>query len=177
MEQTTPEKPKRKPRKTSPRTKGVHKNSAASKRLKELWADPEWRLNHWAKVTSRGFSYGQGTRAGVPDGMRKDEAMARWAKARASAKKTIEVLKVKTNLLGEDDGKAEDALETALTIMRGPNNDQKMKLAAARLVLEFTKAKPASKSIVAVDDAEAWLTKIAEDDDKEADEGKAPSDA
>jgi hypothetical protein len=52
--------------------------------------------------------------------------------------------------------------------------DQKLKLAAARLVLDFTKSKPASKSIVAVDEAEAWLSKIAEDN---ADSGEATKDA
>lgn len=191
MENTTPSQsetitPKPKGRSLRPKRTSVAPNRGsnakvkrprASSRLKELWADPEWRAAHAAKIKAgRKKSKAEGkviTRAGVPDGMRKAEATRRWDIAKEKAEETVAELK-KANILGEDDTKAEEALKTALELMRGPSNDKKLKLNAARLVLDFTKSKPASKSIVAVDEAEAWLAEIAEDN---ADKGEATQDA
>jgi hypothetical protein len=61
------------------------------------------------------------------------------------------------------DGMAKEALEGALTVLRGPNSQQ-MKLAAAKLLLEFTKSKPVAKSEVSVNAAEAWLASLGKDD-------------
>jgi len=58
---------------------------------------------------------------------------------------------------------AEEALEGALTVLRTPNSQQ-TKLAAAKLILEFTKSKPVAKSEVSVNKAEEWLTTLANDD-------------
>jgi hypothetical protein len=58
---------------------------------------------------------------------------------------------------------AEEALEGALTVLRTPNSQQ-TKLAAAKLILEFTKTKPVAKSEVSVNKAEEWLATLAADD-------------
>ena len=50
--------------------------------------------------------------------------------------------------------------------MRTPG-ETKERLSAARLVLEFTEAKPASKSDVTLHQAEVWLEELAAEDDKE----------
>lgn len=105
------------------------------------------------------------SRMGVPDGMRKAEAEKLWELARQRAKKDIENMK-KTGVLDTSDDRAEAALQATLEVMHSPMNQQ-MKLAAARQVLEWTKAKPAAKTDLTVNTAEAWLAEIA----KEADGG------
>jgi hypothetical protein len=61
------------------------------------------------------------------------------------------------------DPRAEEALESACLVLR-TSNQAATKLQAARLILDFTKAKPASKSTVTVKTAEDWLSSIAEGD-------------
>lgn len=60
------------------------------------------------------------------------------------------------------DEMAKEALEGALTVLRGPQS-QSIKLQAAKLLLEFTKAKPVTKSEVSVNAAEAWLASLGKD--------------
>ena len=64
---------------------------------------------------------------------------------------------------------AKEAIEAAVESMRMDAINVKDKLAAARLVLEFTMAKPASSSEVTVKTAESFLADIAAemDADKE----------
>jgi hypothetical protein len=182
----TPEptkKPKRvqRKRKTSSRSSGLKDGSPASRRLKELWADPEWREEQLRKrALGQAKRKDQGPnktlpagRFGVPDGMRKPEALAKWAEAKESAKQTMAELE-KAGLLDGADEQAKAALEAAVEVMRSPM-DQKIKLAAARLVLDFTKSKPASKTDITVNKAEEWLAAVAATG--EDDEGKASEDA
>ena len=61
---------------------------------------------------------------------------------------------------------AKEALQTAVEVMRTPAADRE-RLSAARLVLEFTEAKPAAKSEVTLHQAEAWLEELAKQDDQE----------
>ena len=162
----------RKTRKTSPRpSKGVRKISAASNKLKALWADPEWRARQQEKnraaVAAR---KGQG-RFGVPDGMRKAEADKLWAEAKESAKQTMAELE-KAGLFENDEAGAKEALEAAIGVMRSPQN-QKIKLDAASLVLKYTKAAPASKSEITVNKAEEWLAAVAKDNDEAKPAGDA----
>jgi hypothetical protein len=72
----------------------------------------------------------------------------------------IEKLK-KAGILTEND-MAEEALKEALIAMRGAGNAQ-TKLAAAKLILDFTKSKPVAKSDVTVRGAEAWLEELTKD--------------
>jgi len=59
---------------------------------------------------------------------------------------------------------ASEALEGALTVLRGPQK-QSDKLAAAKLLLEFSMSKPVAKSQVSVNAAEEWLASIGKDED------------
>lgn len=170
----------RKTRKKSSRSSGKRgPASPASKRLKELWADPEWRAKHTEInrriIRERAERGTDRHRFGVPDGMRKKEAQRRWAKAERSAKKTMAELK-ETKALDGLDEKAEEALTSAIAVMRSPSN-QTVKLAAARLVLDFTKAKPASKSEITLNKAEAWLKQIAADNDADEEDDNTSGDA
>jgi hypothetical protein len=112
------------------------------------------------------------SRYGVPDGMRKAQAEPLNQAALESAKVTVSKLKAAGALVGADD-RAEAALTEAVKIMRAPG-DKKVKLGAARLVLDFTKAKPANKTELTINAAEQWLKEVAEHD---GDEGETPKDA
>jgi hypothetical protein len=75
---------------------------------------------------------------------------------KAKAEARIIVSKIKKDFTLEDD-RAEEALTTAVQIMREPGQNRD-KLAAARMILDFTKVKPVSKSEVSVGKAEAFLS-------------------
>lgn len=59
---------------------------------------------------------------------------------------------------------AKASLREAATIMLKPSSNAD-KLKAAKLILEFTKEKPASKSDVTISTAEDFLNKVLESDD------------
>jgi hypothetical protein len=106
--------------------------------------------------------------AGVPDGMRKPEAMRLWAEAREQAKKFIKIMEdkdlVETVVIpGSEAEMGKRALEEAFVMAIGPMTDAKTKAAAIRTVLEWTKAKPESKSKLTLDKSEEWLASLASD--------------
>ena len=72
-----------------------------------------------------------------------------------------------------DDEYAVEALKTAVEIMREPAQNRD-KLTAARMVLDFTKTKPVSKSEVTVGKAEAFLESllVSEPEEEQKDDGK-----
>lgn len=165
---------KRSPRLTST-GKPIKQGEASdfSKRLKALWADPEWRAKMVAKNRARAIPAMQkaGQRFGVPDGMRKSQAKWFWRQARFEASLTMNKLEKAGVISLTDDVQAAEALHYALTVMRGPQQ-QRDGLAAAALVLKYTKSPPASKSIVTVNKAEEWLAAISESN-AETDESDA----
>ena len=133
-----------------------------SARLKELWQDPEWRakqIEHLNKAREK--SRKGGIRYGVPDGMRRHQAKWFWRQAKFEATLTIKKLEA-AGIISADEEHAKEALHTALTVMRGPQN-QGTRLAAAKLVLEYTKAKPAQKQEVTINKAEEWLEAVVAD--------------
>jgi len=89
-------------RKRSPSIHNI-KRPRLSKRFKELWADPEWRAKHSAKLEAGrlakqaarhavGDFSNPKSRFGIPDGMRRPEAKRALALAREQAEKTMEDL-------------------------------------------------------------------------------------
>jgi hypothetical protein len=82
----------------------------------------------------------------------------KFEKARKKVKPMVEKVSQKLNL----DEHATEALLDVVAVMRSSTN-AKDKLAAAKLVLDFTMAKPASKSDIKVSSAEDWLKSIADD--------------
>lgn len=101
---------------------------------------------------------------GVPDGFRKHQIEPLRAKIRKEATELVEIMAEKFEIESEY---AKEALTTAVEVMRVPGETRE-RLAAARLVLDFTKQKPASKSEVAVSKAEDFLASLIEDDGSEA---------
>lgn len=107
------------------------------------------------------------TRVGVPDGMRKEEAEQHWARARVLADKFIKVMEQK-NVVEEvvvpdsEEAMAKEALREAFVMAVSPL-EAKSKIAAINTVLNFTKAKPESKSKLTINKAEDWLAEVAQD--------------
>jgi hypothetical protein len=107
-------------------------------------------------------------RTGVPDGMRREEADAIWAQAREKASYIMDKLEeagvVAFNPDVPEDVMAREALKGAFAMAMGPApHNSKDKLTAIRTVLEWTKAKPATKTDLRLNSAEAWLSEVVED--------------
>lgn len=130
---------------------------------------PEERSAESAKMAAArkaklGNSFGQGRKRG--------SCLARTAEqqARFVAEQTQEAKRIikKMAAAGDlpDDPKAVEALEKTLVILRTAESP-KDKLTAARLLLDFTKAKPTAKVEHTIKTAEDLLDEMAEDDDQE----------
>src|ERR1035437_6296446 len=100
LETTTPKKKvwRGKKRKASPRpqrytatrTRPPRTNPAAAAAMKLQWTDPVWRAQMMEKRKAQGLkNVGGKSRLGVPDGMRKAEALPLVEAAKESAKETM----------------------------------------------------------------------------------------
>ena len=67
-----------------------------------------------------------------------------------------------------NDPRAEEALETAVEIMRTPVHNRD-RLQAAKLILDFTKVKPVNKSEVTLNNAEAFLSSLLDEGEQDGD--------
>ena len=103
---------------------------------------------------------------GVPDGHRKETIEPIRAKAKAEAKEVVKIMAEKYDI---EDEYAKTALETAVEVMKVVG-DNRERVAAARLVLDFTKSKPSAKSEVSISKAEDFLASLVADDDDDGQE-------
>lgn len=99
-------------------------------------------------------------RTGIPTGMRRDEADREWYFARMYAKEVTRIMVDKEII--PDDERVTKAFSSAVEVLESPMN-QGVKLQAARLILDFLKSKPVSKSEVSVSNAEDWLAQVIAD--------------
>jgi activator of HSP90 ATPase len=106
-------------------------------------------------------------RYGIPDGMRREEADLEWKFASMYAKEVIKIM-VDEKII-EDDPKVKAAFQAATEVLMSPHN-QGIKLQAARLILDFCKAKPVAKSEITVQKAEDWLMSVTADALRKPDE-------
>jgi hypothetical protein len=106
---------------------------------------------------------------GVPDGYRKETIEPIRQKIKAEAKELVSIMAETYNI---EDDYAKAALETAVEVMREPGNNRE-RVAAARLVLDFTKERPTSKSEVAISKAEDFLASLLTDEAEEGNGQKA----
>ena len=139
--------------------KGVHPQKAPKKNYFAMLAETEegrQKRKEWSTQKRKN----PGRPKGVPDGYTKETIKPIREKAKQFAE---EFVTKKTDIKNEF---AKEALTTAVEVMRTPG-ETKERLSAARLVLEFTEAKPASKSDVTLHQAEVWLEELAAEDDKE----------
>ena len=98
---------------------------------------------------------------GVPDGYRKETIEPIRSKVKTEARKVVEIMAEQFNI---EDEYAKTALETAVEVMKTPGENRE-RVAAARLVLDFTKSKPSAKSEVSISKAEDFLASLMTDDE------------
>ncbi len=132
----------------------AHKNPLARQHL-----TPEGRAKHKEMLRTR-KNHG-GRPVAVPDGFTKEIIEPIRAKAKEEAKKVVAIMTDEN-----ENSHAKEALEAAVEILRTPGQTRD-RLTAARLVLDFTKSKPVSKSEVTVGKAEAFLSSLLDEGDAE----------
>lgn len=118
----------------------------------------------WAGTRrSETMRFTNGRKLGHPRRMTDEEARKGNLRAKELAKRDMANLKKAGIDLGEA---GNEALQSTIEIMRKPG-ELRLKLAAARQVLEWTMAKPAASQNLTVNTAEAWLDSLNEDNEKE----------
>ena len=155
---------KRKPRAKSPSKVGAgkHPQKAPKKNyFATLMETPEGRelRKQWSTKPRKNG----GRPRGVPDGYRREQIEPLRATAKKEAKQVVTIMAEK---YGIEDEYAKEALTTAVEVMRVPGETRE-RLAAARLVLDFTKTKPVAKSEVTIGKAEEFLASLIDDNEPE----------
>jgi len=125
---------------------------------------PEGRARHKEMLRTRKNKGGRPLN--VPDGYNKKTIKPIVDQAKKDARKAVSIMKKQYEI---DDPRAEEALETAIEIMRTPVHNRD-RLQAAKLVLDFTKIKPVAKSEITVGKAEEFLSSLLEPTDDSSDE-------
>lgn len=100
---------------------------------------------------------------GVPDGHTEETIKPLRDAAKLEAKKVATIMFKEAGR--EPDQFSREALETAVEIMR-VKGETRERLAAARLVLDFTKSKPASQQNVTIGKAEQFLASLITDEEE-----------
>jgi hypothetical protein len=165
-------------RKRVSRSKAGRNNPAASEALRKKWQDPEYRAQK-TKFNREVLPVKRPTRVGVPNGMTRAQAEPLWEQARKDAdllmaqfekegriefKSTpVEQEEALPNGMHTDAEMARLVLREALVLALSPLKDVQTKATAARIVLEWTKPKPATKSELKLQGEEAWLAEVLED--------------
>lgn len=126
------------------------------------WAHmtPEQRSEHAKRLSAARKTHAGGRLVGVPRALTKEQHEARLEEQTTIVKRIMK--KMADNGQLPDDPRAVEALEESMVILR-TQEDAKTKLAAARLVLDFTKAKPTSKQEVTIKTAEDYLDELADE--------------
>lgn len=148
------------------------RGAGAAKAMKALWASPEGKAKMAARdalvADMRAADPQKFSRAAIPNGMTKKSVAPLVAQARQQAERFIQKMVdeghlPKVTIPDSDDAKAQAALTEACVIALSPGEKQ-AKMAAIRTVLEWTRAKPASKQSIDINTSEKWLAEIAADD-------------
>jgi hypothetical protein len=100
-------------------------------------------------------------RTAIPDGHRRPDAEKKRAKGEARAKRIVKLMVEKYNI---EDVHAQEAIEYAVAVIKSKADATRERLAAARLVLDFCKTKPTSKSEVTIRSAEELLAELEAED-------------
>jgi hypothetical protein len=124
----------------------------------EAWeAQRERSRQHAKQLHERGGF----TRRGIPDGWsgRREELADIRAENLASARQAVARMRERGELLSDDE-RAEFALAYAMSIVLDPAACATDRLAAARLVLTYTLARPTTRPACALVDAERLLAEL-----------------
>ncbi len=161
------------PRPSTAKYRKPHRRPNQTIAMQKRWADPAYRAKQTEGrkrlALDRVRHPEKYSRVGVPNGMRKAEAQALWDKASALADAAMKRLEdqgavERVVVPDTDDDIAKKALHEAFKLALGPGN-AKDRLAAARLVLTYTKPRPPSaaetQSLLAANkDAERLLAAL-----------------
>ena len=128
--------------------------------FKTLMSTPEGRAKR--KEWSTKPRKNAGRPKGVPDGYRKETIEPLREQAKKDAEKVVKIMSKEYNI---EDEYQKEALTTAVEVMRLVGETRE-RLAAARLVLDFTKSKPVSKSDVSISRAEDFLASLLQEDEQ-----------
>jgi hypothetical protein len=141
-----------------------HTPAAASRRqsisraMKLKWRDPHYREKMSAHFQRRRQDPDKTwSRKGVPNGYTRDQADQMWRECRKKAEEDVRALE-----LNSDEPLhpyARLALIEVITILHSDLNDG-IRLKAARVLLEFTRPKPARRQRRTIGLAEQWLDVI-----------------
>jgi len=159
------------PRKKSPKKELTHPKKARKGKdnyFSKLMQTEEGRAlrKQWSTKKRKNG----GRPVGTPDGYTLEAITPIRKQAQKDAERIVAIMAKDNNI---DDEYAVEALKTAVEIMREPAQNRD-KLTAARMVLDFTKTKPVSKSEVTVGKAEAFLESllVSEPEEEQTDDGK-----
>ena len=157
------------PRKKAPEKELKNPNMArkgSQNYFSKLMSTPEGRAlrKQWSTKPKRNAGRPRGT----PDGYTAEMIKPIRKKAKADAERIVAIMAKEHDI---DDEYAVEALKTAVEIMREPAQNRD-RLTAARMVLDFTKTKPAAKSEVTIGKAEAFLESLLDSDEEEEQDGQ-----
>ena len=159
------------PRKKSPKKELTHPQKATPKEnnyFTKLMQTEEGRAlrKQWSTKKRKNG----GRPVGTPDGYTLEAITPIRKQARKDSERIVAIMAKENNI---DDEYAVEALKTAVEIMREPAQNRD-KLTAARMVLDFTKTKPVAKSEVTIGKAEAFLESllVSEPEEEQTDDGK-----
>lgn len=128
-----------------------------------LWrnADPLASLRQAESVKNN-----PGRTPGHAHGVTLKTALRYRADAARDARKIVNYMKEK-KIFEADNNLSEEALNEAITIVRDKGVSVKDRLAASKIVLEYTQSKPVAKSDVNIQSAEAFLQGVLDTVNKE----------
>lgn len=154
------------PRKKAPDKELKNPNMArkgSQNYFSKLMSTPEGRAlrKQWSNKPKKNAGRPRGT----PDGYTAEMIKPIRKQAKADAERIVAIMAKENDI---DDEYAVEALKTAVEIMREPAQNRD-RLTAARMVLDFTKTKPAAKSEVTIGKAEAFLESLLGDEEEEQD--------
>lgn len=160
-----------KPRKKAPKKELTYPNRATPKAnnyFTNLMKTEEGRAlrKQWSTKKRKNGGRPQGT----PDGYTLEMITPIRKQAKADAERIVAIMAKENDI---DDVYAIEALKAAVEIMREPGQNRD-RLTAARMVLDFTKTKPAAKSEVTIGKAEAFLESllVVTPEDEQAEDGQ-----
>lgn len=160
-------KPNQPRKKVAKAPKGTHYNSRSgdSHYFTRLQKTPEGRALHrsWMKKP-KGPNVGRPW--GTHDGHTAKDMKPIRDKAKQEAKKVVKIMSENPEY-NIDDKYSKEALETSVEIMRTAPASARDRLTAARLILDFTRSKPAAKSEVTIGKAEAFLSSLLDSEEEE----------
>lgn len=162
-----PKKPK--PKKRGPRKGIIRKRSKTPQWVRDMLATPEMTARRLEGLRKwREANPGQTGRAkGQPDGVRKRHWVKMQVQIAAKAERAVEIMAEKKLWVADNDV-AEKAMKAAIEILETPGENRN-KLQAAKVILDFVQTKPVVKNETTLKTAEEFLSAL---NDEEPDDSK-----